>query len=93
MKLKNNTKMIKKVFILSSLLFLFSCKEKGKEVKYQECRVISCKSLKEIVSVHDEINRDKQKWEVRTSCGTGFISQYPYEVGDTVGIVIENKIY
>lgn len=70
------------VFLVSAL---FSCNN-NKEIKKMKCVVTHCeKNNDTIKSVHDEINRGRQKWKVKTSCGSNtFITKEPYQIGDTV---------
>lgn len=71
---------------------ILSCESTNRETQKVECIVISCRNVKEVISVHDEINRNNKRWEIRTTCGGCFFSPIRQNVGDTLEILIEKGI-
>lgn len=85
--------MIKKIFCVGLFgISMYSCESPNIETQRVECIVISCRNVKEVISVHDEINRNNRRWEIRTTCGGRFLSPISQNVGDTLEILIEKKI-
>ena len=76
---------MKKIFIpVFFVTLLFSCNNRTK-IEQKKCVVNYCVELVNTsTSIHEEINRSKKKWKIKTSCGNIFISTKPYEIDDTV---------
>ena len=75
---------MKRILFFIFPVLLFSCTDITK-MEQKKCVVNSCVELDNTPkSIHDEINRYRRKWKLKTSCGNECISSEPYEIGDTI---------
>lgn len=82
---------MKKIYLhISLFLLIYSCNYNLKKNRIN-CEVINCEEKEKIMSVHDEINRNRKKYLITTSCGTYFFSNSPYSVGNQIETVFLYK--
>lgn len=75
---------MRKLFLLSLILFLSSCYEKT--VTHKKCLVTSCEKINRVQSIHDEMNKNVEKYLVKTECGGIYIDHVSHRVGDSVEV-------
>ena len=75
---------MKKILFFVFPALLFSCTNNTK-IEQRKCVVNSCVEMDNTPkSIHEEMNRDRRKWKLKTSCGNVCISSEPYKIGDTL---------
>lgn len=75
---------MKKILFFVFPALLFSCSNSTK-IEQKKCVVNSCVEIDNTPkSIHEEMNRGRRKWKIKTSCGNVCISSEPYQIGDTL---------